>query len=253
MIVTYVVASVLFFVGLLLGPILNALITRLPHKDRIFENLYCPHCHHFFSFLERLPLLPYWIYKKACRNCHHPIHWRYPLVELLSGLSLVSCFLTYGWDYAFFKLAIFLLLAIVCMFVDIETYSLPIPALLFLGLFGCFFSVMQHQIETCLLGIVCGFAILWVISWIGKQVYKRDVMGSGDKYLNAAIGGYWGINHLLIGNYVAFLLASIVGGILLLTKQKKRHDMLPFGPFLLGGSLAMLYLENLFWKWIFPL
>lgn len=85
-----------------------------------------------------------------------------------------------------------------------------------------------------------GFFVLFLISPRG--------MGFGDVKLAATPGlalGWYGWDVLFAGTLLAFLLAAAYGLTLLLAKRAKWKSSVPFGPFLLLGSLGGLLLGGL--------
>jgi leader peptidase (prepilin peptidase)/N-methyltransferase len=73
-------------------------------------------------------------------------------------------------------------------------------------------------------------------------------MGFGDVKLAVPLGfalGWYGWDVLFAGAFLAFLLAAAYGLVLLLMKRAEWKSSVPFGPFLLLGSLAGLLLGGL--------
>ncbi len=78
-----------FLLGLLLGSFLNVVITRLPSGGSVVRpRSRCPGCGHGVRWHDNIPLVSWILLRRRCRDCQEPISWRYPAVELLSGLWL---------------------------------------------------------------------------------------------------------------------------------------------------------------------
>ncbi len=78
-----------FLLGLLLGSFLNVLITRLPACQSIVSpRSHCSRCLHPIRWYDNIPLLSFVLLHARCRDCQTPIPWRYPAVELATGLWL---------------------------------------------------------------------------------------------------------------------------------------------------------------------
>ncbi len=76
-----------FFLGLLFGSLLNVCISRLPqHKSIAMPRSHCPCCAHTIRWYDNIPQLSWIILRARCRDCKAKIPWRYPLVEICSGL-----------------------------------------------------------------------------------------------------------------------------------------------------------------------
>jgi leader peptidase (prepilin peptidase) / N-methyltransferase len=76
-----------FLLGLLFGSFLNVCISRLPYHESIVKpRSHCPRCLHTIRWYDNIPLLSWIILRFRCRDCGATIPWRYPLVELATGL-----------------------------------------------------------------------------------------------------------------------------------------------------------------------
>ncbi|MFW5857470.1 MAG: prepilin peptidase, partial [Planctomycetota bacterium] len=91
----YAVAFFLF--GLTTGSFLNVVILRLPHGISIVHpRSMCPRCGRRLRMGENVPVLSWLLQRGRCRGCRTPIHWRYPLTELATGLLWAAV----GWRFA---------------------------------------------------------------------------------------------------------------------------------------------------------
>jgi leader peptidase (prepilin peptidase)/N-methyltransferase len=80
-----------FLLGLLLGSFLNVCISRLPaHQSVVTPRSRCPHCGHAIRWYDNVPLLSWLLLRSRCRDCKARISWRYPAVELFTGLWMMS-------------------------------------------------------------------------------------------------------------------------------------------------------------------
>jgi leader peptidase (prepilin peptidase) / N-methyltransferase len=76
-----------FFFGLLLGSFLNVCISRLPHGKSILKpRSHCPNCLETIRWYDNIPLLSWLLLATRCRHCKNTIPWRYPLIELATGV-----------------------------------------------------------------------------------------------------------------------------------------------------------------------
>lgn len=100
---------IFFLVGLQFGSFLNVVVLRLtptrhsktdpttshPTPSALPTNLTesscCPHCRTRLRAWDLIPVLSYLWLRGRCRYCHHPISWRYPLVELTVALAWAGC------------------------------------------------------------------------------------------------------------------------------------------------------------------
>ena len=76
-----------FALGLIAGSFLNVCISRLPRRESIVHpRSRCPNCGRTIRWHDNIPLLSWLLLRARCRGCNQPISWRYPAVELLTGL-----------------------------------------------------------------------------------------------------------------------------------------------------------------------
>src|SRR5271166_196940 len=82
-----------FVVGLAIGSFLNVCVGRLPYeKSLIWPGSHCPSCWQAIRMRDNVPVLSFLLLRGRCRTCGCRISWRYPLVELFTGLSFVGLF-----------------------------------------------------------------------------------------------------------------------------------------------------------------
>ncbi|MGH9596591.1 MAG: prepilin peptidase, partial [Edaphobacter sp.] len=76
-----------FVLGLLFGSFLNVCISRLPKDESIVHpRSYCPQCGAPIRWYDNVPVINWFLLRGRCRDCKESISWRYPLVELATGL-----------------------------------------------------------------------------------------------------------------------------------------------------------------------
>ena len=84
---TVLVASIAALFGLLIGSFLNVCIFRLPRDlSVVHPRTFCIACEKQIAWYDNIPVVSYLILGAKCRNCAAPVSWRYPAVELLTGL-----------------------------------------------------------------------------------------------------------------------------------------------------------------------
>lgn len=258
--------------GLMVGSFLNVVILRLPkmmasswkadccelleleHKvadtpyNLVVPGSHCPQCDHKIRPWENIPLLSYLWLKGRCSHCKTPISFRYPLVELVTGLLTAYLVFHFGPSNQGL-LALLLLWGLIALTViDIDTQLLPdnitLP-LLWLGLIvnsaGVFVSL-----SDAVFGAVAGYLLLWSVYWAFKLLTGKEGMGYGDFKLLAALGAWLGWQALP----TVILLSSFVGaaigiaGILILGRDK--NIPIPFGPYLaIAGLITLLWGQEL--------
>lgn len=209
----------LIALGLILGSFLNVVIARVPHQQSIVRpRSRCPRCGHQLAWFENLPVLSWVALRGRCRSCRAPISWRYPTVELLTGLLFFACLQRYGWTWELVNALTLVMLLIPLTFIDLEHWILPFSITLPGIVFGLLLSIPRgwDHLRESLLGAVAGFAVFWILEWLGERIFKKEALGGGDKYLLALLGAFLGYRALLGLVFLASVQGAIAGSVLLL-------------------------------------
>jgi len=90
-------------------------------------------------------------------------------------------------------------------------------------------------------GVIAGGGILYLLAIGGEALLKKEAMGFGDIKLLAMLGGFLGIEGVIITLVLACCLGSVYGIIALIIT---RSNKLPFGPWIVMAAL-MVYV----WKY----
>ena len=112
--------------GLIVGSFLNLCIFRIPRGESIVRpGSRCPHCKKPVRPYDNIPVVSYFLLRGKCRSCKSAISFRYPLVELLTGLAFWTCLHVWGSASPTFVNTLFLSLLIILVFVDYDHQVLP--------------------------------------------------------------------------------------------------------------------------------
>ncbi len=241
-----------FILGTILGSFSNVLIFRLPRKESIvWPSSFCPQCRKPIAPWDNIPLVSYVLLGGRCRSCKAPIHWRYPLVEGVSGVLYVMLFARYGWQATFFFYAAFASALVVITAIDLEHYIIPhaitYPGIA-VGLAGSAL-VLPVPFKSALLGAAIGMGFLSAVAAASLLILRREGMGGGDIALVGMIGAFLGWQALVVAVMIALITGSAVAIVLIALRKRGRKDAVPFGPFLAVGALASLLYGELILTW----
>ena len=240
----YGVNDVLIFIlGLIVGSFSNVCIHRIPRNESIiYPASHCPKCRSKIKPVDNIPLLSYILLKGRCRNCKSKISIQYPIVELITGLIYLIIYLTYGLGVQTLIYIILSSALMIIAFIDLNQQIVPdvisLPGIV-IGFILSFFVPYISYINSAL-GIVVGGGIILIIGLVGSVIFKKEVMGGGDVKLAAIIGAFLGLKYIVISLFLGFFLGALAGIFLILSKIKSREDMVPFGPFIVLGSMITL-------------
>ena len=253
---SFITGTAVFIIGLLIGSFSNVCIYRIPRNESIvFPASHCPTCNQTIRWYDNIPVLSYLFLKGRCRFCQNRISAEYPLVESLTGLIYLFLFLSFGWQiktpiYMFFCSAL-----IIIAFIDLKERIIPdnisIP-FMFAGFLISFFLKDISYLDS-LLGILAGGGSLLLIAVVGSYLFKKEAMGGGDIKLAAMVGAFLGWQLTLLALFLGFLSGSLTGMIILIKNRGKeaRDDSVPFGPFIVSGTLLTIFFGKAILNWYF--
>ncbi len=206
----------------------------------------CPGCGHKISAWENIPVLSYLFLRGRCRECRQRISYRYPAVELLSGLLSAYAAWHFGWDLKTLGALLFLWSLIALAFIDLDTQLLPDSITLPLLWLGLLFNLNAAfvPLNEAVIGAVAGYLCLWSVYWVFKLVTGKEGMGFGDFKLLAAIGAWLGWKILPMTILLSSLAGACVGIALILFTGRGKNRPIPFGPYLAIAGLLVLFWGN---------
>jgi leader peptidase (prepilin peptidase)/N-methyltransferase len=112
--------------GLVIGSFLNVVIYRLPRGQSVVAPpSACPHCRQRLGPLELVPVVSWLVLRGRCRHCGGAISWRYPLIELLTGLLFWVVSVGQGIGPELLVRWGFVALLVALAWIDLDTYTLP--------------------------------------------------------------------------------------------------------------------------------
>jgi leader peptidase (prepilin peptidase)/N-methyltransferase len=177
---------VFFSFGCIVGSFLNVCIYRMPlGLSVVSPPSHCPHCKYAIPFYLNVPLLTWLMLRGRCKNCGAPISPRYFIVELLTGLAFLSCWLAYGQRSPALALVYCLFLAglIVATFIDYEHFIIPDEITLggmAAGMVLSFFLPPLHQAQSNgegllsgAVGMGVGAGIVYAVLRAGKLIFGK--------------------------------------------------------------------------------
>lgn len=203
----------------------------------------CPHCGHQLRWHENLPLVGWLRLGGKCAACKAPISKRYPLVELATGLAFAALSWRFGAQPTTLLWCGFVAALIALALIDWDTTLLPDSInqpLLWAGLIAALMG-WTLPLDKALIGAVAGYLSLWSVYWLFKLATGKEGMGYGDFKLLAALGAWLGWQMILPIVLGASAIGAVIGLILKMNARLREGRYVPFGPFLAGGGLVVLF------------
>jgi len=203
----------------------------------------CPHCGHQLRWHENLPVIGWLRLGGKCANCKAPISKRYPLIELVTGLAFAALSWRFGPQPTTLLWCGFVAALIALAMIDWDTTLLPDAInqpLLWAGLAAALMG-WTLPLDKALIGTLAGYLSLWSVYWVFKLLTKKEGMGYGDFKLLAALGAWLGWQMILPIVLGASAIGAVIGIIMKMNAGLREGRYVPFGPFLAGGGLVVLF------------
>ena len=244
--------------GALWGSFANVCIYRLPiNKNIASGRSFCPKCNNKIVWFDNIPILSFLFLKAKCRNCDFRIPTKYLIVETTSLTFFVLIYFLFGISFTTLLLWILFLSFLIIFFIDLEHFIIPneitFPLMIigFLKSFDPNLNYIFPNYINSLIGGILGYMVIFSIIYFYKQIRKKEGMGLGDAKLFAVIGFWFGwisIPFVIFLSSIIALLSVIPD---LIKNSKKMTTQIPFGPYIIMGTLVYLFFENNFRSIIF--
>jgi len=237
---TEMITFFLFVLGTVVGSFLNVVALRWGTGRTLLGRSSCPFCGKKLKWWELVPIVSFLVLRARCQGCQAKISWRYPLIELWTGLVFATV------PYIF--------IPIFCIYIVITIYDLRhkiIPDSL------VYASIMLALVLRLISGgglwdwfsgpmLFTFFGSIWLLS-------RGRAMGLGDAKLGLSVGLLLGASQGFSAIVLAFwigALASIV--YLFFNKNLTMKSEVPFAPFIVAGAWVSLVFDlNIFYVTLF--
>ena len=239
---------VVFFLGALIGGVLNRLILQLPLEKPVAFS-YCNNCSSLGHWKYKIPLVSFILLKAQCPSCKEKLSIQTFCVELLTASLSLLLFINSQINWAFPILLLLFYVLIVLAFIDLKYKAVPdylLLSALLLSFIVTPFDLLEALKNACifagafaLLEFVMTFYIQNVKARLNKDesLVEQRALGEGDIPVLALIAVLLGLYPAMVAIFLAAFFAIIPALFL-----KNRGSEIPFIPYLLLG----LVIEYLF-------
>ena len=224
---------------------------KLPEITLSKPDSTCPHCGHQIRFYENIPVLSWLFLGGKCSQCKNSISKRYPLVEFSTAILSLVVAQMYGVSAITFFMLLLTWGLIALTLIDLDHMLLPDQIIMPLLWLGLLFNLNNGFIplEDAVIGAAIGYMSLYSVFWLFKLFTGKEGMGHGDFKLFALFGAWLGWQLLPLLILMASVVGAIVGITLIVFKDHKREQAIPFGPYLaVAGWVCILWGEGI-WSW----
>jgi len=265
--------AIFFIVGLIIGSFLGVVNYRLKTaEDIVWKRSHCPKCKKPIRWYDNIPLLSFIILRGECRECKKKISWQYPAIELLTGLlfAVVAWKFLGGWGTSSQKILsnveavemsfwLFTVSYLVLIFFHDYDYLLIPDAVVWPAIGVTFFyqywkylqsplgiADFRNPFVSSLLAALVAALFFFGLIWISRGKW----IGGGDVKLGFLVGAIVGWPKILFVFFFAYMIGAIVSLALIALKKKTWKSQIPFGPFLVTGTLIVMFFSEQIQFWV---
>ena len=263
----------IFVIGIVIGSFLNCVIWRAYCGESAAKGRsYCPKCRHQLAWYDLLPVLSFFFLRGKCRYCGKPISWQYPTVELATALffwvaAVVLVPQVFGGYFSVLSVVklmaywIFLASLMVVLVVDLRWYFIPDGAILSGSIAAVVYTFINagggypwrfFDIDMVWAAVMSAFFAASVFLTI-FLVSRGKWIGFGDVKYAILMGLACGFPGILIAMFFANFFGAILGLALVARGKKKMSSAVPFGPFLVAGTVIAIFFTDDIFNWYLSL
>jgi len=241
------VGVMIFVIGLCCGSFVNMLEYRTARKYRLTKaafvkamasqsRSFCDYCGRQLRWYENVPVVSWIIQGGKTKCCNKKLPLLYPIVELGVGILFL---IGYG-NVGILGLVIITLLVFSAVF-DLKYMILP-----------DFSTGILIILSITLIIINKNNIFSYVVSGLGASgflmilnlITKGKGMGMGDVKLALFMGLLLGPVKVITAFYIAFIVGALISLILIGVGRASRKSLVPFGPFLILGTVVAWFLDG---------
>ena len=242
-----------FFLGLVFGSFINVLIWRLDKNEKlVWARSKCTHCSRRLGFFDLIPVINFLFLRGQCRYCHGKINWQYPLVEIACGLGFlaIAYWVEGGWNGKIWLAGLFFLGLAIFVY-DLKYLLIPNSFIVagLIWILAWVFFLSQVDLVSRLIGGLIGGAMLFSFFFFLYLASSGTWIGGGDVKLGFILGLLLGWQLGLVALFTAYILGAVIGVALILLKRFSFKSQVPFGPFLILGTVIALVWGQEIFRW----
>ena len=219
-------------------------------KGVVSGRSFCPKCKKLITWKDNIPIISYLLLNGKCRNCKRKISTQYLIIELITTIYFLVIYYLFSISITTLLFIILGLFFIIIFFIDLKHYIIPNVltfSLMVIGFVKSFdpnLNPIFPSLINSLIGGIFGYLIIWSIIYFYKQLRNKEGMGLGDAKLISAIGFWFGWISIPFVIFLSSIIALLFVIPSLLKKSKKLSSQIPFGPYIIIGTLIYLIFES---------
>ncbi len=241
-----------FVLGMCVGSFINMAVYRLAYKEKLLRattrvahtvgaglmpaRSFCDFCGKQLRWFDNIPIFSWLVYGGKSRCCGKKLPLLYPIVEITTALLFLLNFQSSIFNLQ--SIVVYLIMGLLVFEAVFDFKYMVIPDVTAWSLIGVAlirWIILGAKIDY-LYNAFLSALFIYILHKI--KIKGKEAMGDGDIFLAFFMGLFLGFPNIIVAFYIAFIIGAIVGIILILKKKVKRLSPIPFGPFLILGTVV---------------
>lgn len=256
-------ALLAFILGTVFGSFLSVIIyrTKTDKTGIIFGRSMCPFCKKKLKFRYLIPIFSWLFLRGKCGYCGKKIGIHYLALEVITGLIFLVTFLNFNFieikfdqffmNYEMLKLFIFyvieFLFLMAIFFYDLQYKEIPDKFSLTGIVVAIAGNLILHTVSP--INMAIGGIAIFLFFALQFLISNGKWIGGGDLRLGLLMGVLLGWDKGLVALIIAYIVGAILSLVLLAMKKLDRKSQIPFGPFLVIGTLIAFFFGKQILDW----
>lgn len=238
-----------FVLGMCVGSFINMAVYRIAKKEKILKSKslkienekrsYCDFCGRQLRWFDNIPVISWLTYRGKSRCCGEKLPLLYPIVEIITGLLFLL-----NYQFSVFNLqsiVVYLIMGLLVFEAVFDFKYMLIPdgaAYALIGLALLRLIILGAKMEYLYTAFL---SALFIFILHKIKIKGKEAMGDGDIFLAFFMGLFLSFPNIIVAFYLAFIVGAVVGIILIIKKKVKKLSPIPFGPFLILGTVMAYF------------
>lgn len=235
------IGLIFFIIGLIFGSFFQVVALRLPRGESIVKPAsHCEACNERLKWYDLIPIISYIIQGGKCRYCKKHISIKYPIFELLTGLSFCLCYAVFGLSTEIIIPLTLISALIIVIISDTEYMVIPDEVLFITSVAIIIEKIVIYgwnDAFSAFIGGLFGFILMYVIKLIGDFIFKAESLGGGDIKLFFMLGLVFNFSTLVV---ILFLSSFFALPYAISIMLMKKDNIVPYGPFISLTAIALI-------------
>ncbi len=233
--------------GLIVGPILNLAIYRLPRLERLTAPLECPECRTRRPLYAQSTVVASLLGDRGrCSGCGaRPLRMEVA-VELAAGIAFWLLSLRFGATPLLLLYSLYTCFLIVVFLIDWE-HRLILNRVTYPGIALAVLltsAVTPIGWEMTLAGVAVAGVLFGGLYLLGRLLFRQEALGLGDVKLAMLLGAMAGFPAVAWWLLLGSLFGALGGLAMVAVRRNSLRDFMPYGTAMCLGAFVALFIDS---------